>query len=60
MYIRGASAMQLQSPLVKQSLATSEPADADVPNDHCIFYYVSGNMWAKWKEGSTVYNKQLT
>ena len=45
---------------VNQTLDTSAPADAEVSNDHCIFYYISGNLWAKWKEGSTVYNKQVT
>ena len=52
--------INLSGVLINQSLDTSAPADAEVSNDHCIFYYVSGNLWAKWKEGSTVYNKQVT
>jgi len=59
-HITAEETVKITGARVNQSLDTSEPADAEVSNDHCIFYYVSGELFAKWKEGSTVYNKQLS
>lgn len=52
--------VNIDGTIVTQTVLSSAPADSLLPSSTVTFYYVSGQLYAKWKQGATSYTAQIS